>query len=183
MPFTDKELHPSRSCGSLFHCFLPGNKSQKSLEKLPPPVNGSVPQGQKKLINCCHLKPSLDYWYMVCGRWHVFTGRAKLCWNFFSLLRDASDIHRFPTLHMVEIHFPLENLWISEPPLGILEKFQQSLALPNVKIIVQYYFYKEITEVSTVLFLQRNYWSIYRMHQGFSETLHNIRMPMLPTLF
>ena len=28
-------------------------------------------------------------------------GRAKLRWNFSSLLRDASDIHRFPTVHMV----------------------------------------------------------------------------------
>ena len=36
-------------------------------------------------------------------------------------------------VHMVETHFPLENLWISEPSLGILEKFQRSSALPNIK--------------------------------------------------
>ena len=36
--------------------------------------------------------------------------RAELRLNFFSLLRDASDIHRFPTVHMVETHFLLENL-------------------------------------------------------------------------
>ena len=33
--------------------------------------------------------------------------RAELRWNFSSLLRDASDIHRFPTVHMVETHFLL----------------------------------------------------------------------------
>ena len=61
--------------------------------------------------------------------WH----RDTLCWNFSGLLRDVSDIHRFPTVHMAEIHFLLENLWISEPFLGILEKFQCSSALPNIK--------------------------------------------------
>ena len=30
--------------------------------------------------------------------------------EFSSLLRDASDIHRFPTVHMVETHFLLESL-------------------------------------------------------------------------
>ena len=53
--------------------------------------------------------------------------------QFFQLSRDASDIHRFPTLHMVETHFLLENLWISWASLGILEKFQCSSVLPNVK--------------------------------------------------
>ena len=53
--------------------------------------------------------------------------------EFFQQLRDASDIHRFPTVHMPETHFLLENLWISEPSLGILEKFQRSSALPNIK--------------------------------------------------
>ena len=51
-------------------------------------------------------------------------------WNFSGLLRDASDMQRFPTVHMVETHF----LSISEPSLGILEKFQCSSALPNIKI-------------------------------------------------
>ena len=36
-------------------------------------------------------------------------------------------------MHMAAIHFLLENLWISEPSLGILEKFQRSSALPNIK--------------------------------------------------
>ena len=30
--------------------------------------------------------------------------------DFFLLTKDASDIHRFPTVHMVETHFLLENL-------------------------------------------------------------------------
>ena len=34
---------------------------------------------------------------------------------------------------MVETHFFLENLSISEPSLGILEKFQRHSALPNIK--------------------------------------------------
>ena len=37
-------------------------------------------------------------------------GTAELHWNFSSLLRDAPDIHRFPTVHMVKTHFLLENL-------------------------------------------------------------------------
>ena len=34
---------------------------------------------------------------------------------------------------MVETRFLLENLWISKPPLSILEKFQCSSALPGMK--------------------------------------------------
>ena len=47
---------------------------------------------------------------------------------------------------MVKTHFLLENLLISESSLGILEKFQRSLALPNIK----YNF--------VVLFLSQLYW-------------------------
>ena len=39
----------------------------------------------------------------------------------------------FPTVHMVKTHFLLENLWISEHSLGVLEKFQRSSALPKIK--------------------------------------------------
>ena len=49
---------------------------------------------------------------------YFILGRAELCWNFSCWLRDASDIHRFPTLHMVNTHFLLENLWISKPSLS-----------------------------------------------------------------
>ena len=45
-------------------------------------------------------------------------------WKFSSWLRDAPDIYRFPSVHMVKTHFLLENLLISKPPLSILEKFQ-----------------------------------------------------------
>ena len=34
--------------------------------------------------------------------------------DFFSIPNDGSDIHRFPNVHMVETHFLLENLLISE---------------------------------------------------------------------
>ena len=78
---------------------------------------------------------------------YFILGRAELCWNFCSWLRDASDIHRFPTLHMVKTHFLLENLWISKPSLSILEKFQRSSALPNIKYNC------------AILFLCEMYWS------------------------
>ena len=47
--------------------------------------------------------------------------------------RNAPDIHRFQTKHMLETHCLLENLLISEPSLGKLKKFQRSSALPNIK--------------------------------------------------
>ena len=47
---------------------------------------------------------------------------------------------------MLETHLLLENLCISEPSLGILEKFQCSLALPNIKYNC------------VVLFLSQLYW-------------------------
>ena len=57
---------------------------------------------------------------------YFILARAKLCWNFSSWLRDVSDIHWFPTLHMVNTHFLLENLWISKPSLSVelLDMFQ-----------------------------------------------------------
>ena len=70
---------------------------------------------------------------------------------------DAHDIYRFPTVHTAETHFLLENLWISEASLGILDKFQCSLDLPNAN-----YDYG-------VLFLGQMYWLfIYALidHRG-----------------
>ena len=49
----------------------------------------------------------------------LILGTAELHWNCSSIPKDGSDIHRFPTWHMVKIHFLLENLWISEQSLGI----------------------------------------------------------------
>ena len=60
-------------------------------------------------------------------------GRPELCGNFSSILKDGSDIYRFPTLHMAETHFLLENPSISESSLSILEKFPRSLGLPILK--------------------------------------------------
>ena len=71
---------------------------------------------------------------------YLILGRAELYWKISSWIRDAPDIH------MVETHFLLENQWISELPLGVLEKFQPSSALPNIK-------YKY-----SVLFLCQMYW-------------------------
>ena len=41
---------------------------------------------------------------------YFILGRAELHWNFSSLLRDATNIHRFPTVHVVKNHLLLENL-------------------------------------------------------------------------
>ena len=54
---------------------------------------------------------------------YFILGRVELCWNFSSWLKDAPDIYRFPVVHMFNIHFLLENLWISGTSLGVLEKF------------------------------------------------------------
>ena len=54
---------------------------------------------------------------------YFILGKAELRWNFSSWLRDASDIYRFPTLHMVKTHFLLKNLWISETSLECSQCF------------------------------------------------------------
>ena len=41
---------------------------------------------------------------------YFILGRTELRWNFSSILKDGSDVHRFPKVHMVETHFLLENL-------------------------------------------------------------------------
>ena len=60
-------------------------------------------------------------------------GRPELRGNFSSELKDGSDIYRFPTLHMAENQFLLENPSISESSLGILEKIPPSSGLPILK--------------------------------------------------
>ena len=44
---------------------------------------------------------------------------------------DAPDVHRFQTVHMVETHFMLENLWISESSLGVLDKSKEIFWSPR----------------------------------------------------
>ena len=44
------------------------------------------------------------------GILYFILGRAKQCWNFSTLLRDISDIRRFPTEHRVKTYFLLEYL-------------------------------------------------------------------------
>ena len=82
---------------------------------------------------------------------------AELHWNFSSWLRDAPDIYRFPVVHMVKTHFLLERLCISGASLGILEKFQHSSAVHNIK-------YND-----AILFLCQMYWSfVYASKNIFS---------------
>ena len=84
-------------------------------------------------------------------------GTAELCLNFSSWLRDVHDIYWIPVVHMVKTHFLLENLWISGASLDILEKFQCSWALPNVKYNC------------AILFLLQMYWSsVYASKYIFS---------------
>ena len=52
-------------------------------------------------------------------------------YNLFGQQWHDSDIYRFPKVHLVKTHFLLGNLRIAKSSL--LEKFQQSLALPNIK--------------------------------------------------
>ena len=63
-------------------------------------------------------------------------GRPELRGNFSSILKDDSDIYRFPTLHMAETHFLLENPSISESSLGILENSHVVQVSPFSDIIV-----------------------------------------------
>ena len=53
-------------------------------------------------------------------------------------------------------HSDDKNLWISQPYLGILEKFQCSLALAYIKIIVLYYFWVNCIDY---LFMLQNIFS------------------------
>ena len=84
---------------------------------------------------------------------------------------------------MVDTHFLLENLWISEASLGILEKFQCSSALPNIKYNYVVLFWSQLywvfiydskyifsdtnakmwTEITDLAVLGRNYWNSGRV--------------------
>ena len=61
----------------------------------------------------CAILASMGMLSTICNntlQLYFTLGRAELHWNFFSLLRDAPDIDRFQTVHMVKTHFLLENL-------------------------------------------------------------------------
>ena len=57
---------------------------------------------------------------------YFILGTVDLHFNFSRVFRVVSDIHRFPTVHMVKTNFLLKNRWISETSLGILEKIKLS---------------------------------------------------------
>ena len=50
----------------------------------------------------------------------------RVVWIFpvYLVLGMPPDIHKFPAEHMVNSHCPLEKLGISQPSLGVLEKFK-----------------------------------------------------------
>ena len=64
---------------------------------------------------------------------------------------------------IVKVHFLLEILWISEPSLGIMEKFQHSLALPNTKYNC------------SILFLCQMYWSFVYVSKYFLLIDHHCK--------
>ena len=86
-----------------------------------------------------------NIWQNNIAQLYYILGRAELCWNSSSLLGDASDIYRFVVVHMVKIHFPLENLWIFGASLGLQEKC--SSAFPYTKYNYAISNKAEITEV------------------------------------
>ena len=61
---------------------------------------------------------------------YFILGRAKLRWNFSSILKDGFDIHRFSNSKWVLTMCSHGNLWISEASLSQLEKFSMQLSSP-----------------------------------------------------
>ena len=80
-------------------------------------------------------------------------------------------------------HSDDKNLWISEPYLGILEKFQCSLALAYIKIIVLYYFWVNCIDY---LFMLQNIFS-HRLHckieSEFSNPYDKAELHAVPPLW
>ena len=64
---------------------------------------------------------------------YFILGRAKLRWNFSSIPKDGSDIHRFSNRKWVSTMCTVGNLGISGASLSKLKKFQCNSALPNIK--------------------------------------------------
>ena len=64
---------------------------------------------------------------------YFILGRAELCWNFSSIPKDGSDIHRFSNRKWVSTMWTVGNLWMSETSLSQQEKFQCSSDLDNMK--------------------------------------------------
>ena len=59
----------------------------------------------------------------------------QVTFEFFSILIDCSDIHIFPSLHVVNDPRLLQNPEIAEPSLSVLEKFKHHLDLLTIKFI------------------------------------------------
>ena len=99
--------------------------------------SGWIEAGWKIGIGCCtqvfQKIFKFYYWNNNIAQLYFILGRAKLCWNFSSILKDGFDIHRFSNRKWVLTMCSVGNLWISEASLSQLEKFQRSSALPNIK--------------------------------------------------
>ena len=100
-------------------------------------INGPITPCSKS-IQFCFIEEIVQWWSMRKFLWkhknltNIFVSKIILR-KFSSYLRDAPDIYRFPSGHMVKTHFLLENLGISEPSLGKAKKFQCRSAFPNIR--------------------------------------------------
>ena len=56
-----------------------------------------------------------------------------LHWNYSTVPKDGSDIHRFSNLKWALTMWTVGNLWISGTSLSELKKFTHRSALPNIK--------------------------------------------------
>ena len=89
---------------------------------------------------------------------YFILGRSELHWNFPSIPKDCSDIHRFSDRKWVSTMWTVGNLWISETSLCQKEKFQHSSDLPDIKYNC------------VLLFLNQLYWVfIYDSKHIFSQ--------------
>ena len=96
---------------------------------------------------------------------------------FSSWLRDAPDIHGFPTVHVVKTQFLLKNIWISQPSLVHWEYFSvvrlslilNIIAQSNVLVVyasIQIYF----MHASKYIFS-----CIFKFQSETCKTLSNVR--------
>ena len=77
---------------------------------------------------------SFPFTFMLKGRWRNYSYiDFRESWNFSSMPKDGSDIHRFSNRKWVLIPCTVGNLWISQASPNKLGKFQHRSALPNIK--------------------------------------------------
>ena len=72
-----------------------------------------------------------------------YTMDIQVTFEFFSILIDYSDIHIFPSLHVVNDPRLLQNPEMAEPSLNVLEKFKHHLDVicimsPTILVKIQF---------------------------------------------